>query len=66
MQQEMNPGISTWTSLEEIKERVQKERPLTRADFGKAFKVVKASITPAMMDNYRAWMKDKSFRPKKF
>lgn len=66
MQQEMNPGISTWTSLEEIKGRVQKERPLTRVDFGKAFKVVKASITPAMMDNYRAWMKDKSFRPKKF
>jgi AAA+ superfamily predicted ATPase len=65
MQQEMNPGISTWTSIEEIKGRVQKERPLTRADFEKALKIVKASITPEMMSNYRSWMKDKTFRPPK-
>ena len=63
MQEEMNPGISSWKSIDEIKGQVQKERPLTQGDFEKAFIVVKASISPKVMDDYRSWMDNHAYRP---
>lgn len=63
MQEEMNPGISTWKSIDEIKGRTQKERPLTQGDFENAFKVVKASISPKIMNDYRLWMDNHAYRP---
>lgn len=63
MQKEMNPGISTWESIDEIKGKVQNERPLTQRDFESAFKMVKASITPMVMNDFRLWMKDHAYKP---
>ncbi len=63
MQEEMNPGISTWKSIDEIKGQVQKERPLTQEDFEQAFKIVKASISPKDMNDFRLWMDNHAYRP---
>lgn len=65
MQKEMNPEIGKWEDIGEVQGRVQKERPLERGDFDKALGLVKASITPEIAADYEAWIRDRSYKPKK-
>lgn len=65
MQKEMNPEIGKWEDIGEVQGRVQKERPLERGDFEKAMGLVKASITPEIAADYEAWIRDRSYKPKK-